>query len=98
MGVRVSFLEEAAKSGTGAGDSEANAPRGVLVPSSAIVERDGRSLVFTIDGDHARTVPVTAGQTHGDLRLVEGLTSGMRVVKAPPAEMTDGARVVVNKQ
>jgi RND family efflux transporter MFP subunit len=100
MGVRVSFLEEAAKStdaATGGSQSPAG-PRGLLVPSGAIVERDGRSMVFTIEGDHAHATPVTPGQTYGDLRQVEGLPSGARVVKAPPAEMTDGARIVVNKQ
>jgi HlyD family secretion protein len=95
MGVRVSFLEEPAKKN----DSQAaEPPAGVLVPTSAIVDRDGHSTVFTIDGDHAKAVMVTAGQTYGDLRLVQGLTSGTRVVRAPPSEMKDGARVSVNKQ
>jgi len=95
MGVRVSFLEEAAKKN----DSDASGPpAGVLVPTSAIVDRDGHSTVFTIDRDHAKAVTVTAGQTYGDLRLVQGLTSGTRVVRAPPSEMKDGARVSVNKQ
>jgi HlyD family secretion protein len=100
MGVRVSFLEEAAKSADAAagGTQSPAGPRGLLVPSGAIVERDGRSMVFTIEGDHAHASPVTPGQTYRDLREVEGLASGARVVKAPPAEMTDGARIVVNKQ
>ena len=99
MGVRVSFLEEAPKSGGAeAGSPSPATPRGLLVPSGAIVERDGRSMVFIIEGDHARAASVTPGQTYGDLRQVEGLTSGARVVRAPPAEMTDGARVVVHKQ
>ena len=63
----------------------------------AIVERDGHSIVFTIEGDHAHATPVTPGQTYGDSRLVEGLASGARVVRAPPAEMADGARIVINK-
>ena len=96
MGVRVSFLEEAQKKD--ASEADAGPPKGVLVPSAAIVEHDGHSIVFTIDGDHARAVTVTPGQTYGDLRLVQGLTSGTRVVRTPPSDMTDGARVVVNKQ
>jgi RND family efflux transporter MFP subunit len=92
MGVRVSFLEEAAKAGSDHG------PHGLLVPSGAIVERSGRSMVFTIEADHAHATPVTPGQTYGDLRVVEGLASGTQVVRAPPAEMNDGARVVVKKQ
>ena len=98
MGVRVSFLEEAAKSGAEAGSQAAAPPRGLMVPAGAIVERDGRSIVFTIESDHAHATPVTPGQTYGDLRQVEGLTSGARLVRAPPADMQDGARIVVNKQ
>jgi RND family efflux transporter MFP subunit len=94
MGVRVSFLEEAAKNGAAEGAPSA-APHGVLVPSGAIVERDGRSMVFTIDGEHAHATPVSPGQTYGDLRLVDGLASGTRVVRAPPSDMTDGTRVTV---
>ena len=97
MGVRVSFLEEAAKNGAEAGAQAAAVPRGLVVPAGAIVERDGRSVVFTIEGDHAHASPVTPGQTYGDLRQVEGLTTGARVVRAPPADMQDGARIVVNK-
>jgi RND family efflux transporter MFP subunit len=93
MGVRVSFLEESAKSGS----TEESRPRGVLVPTGAIVERDGHSAVFLIDGNHVHALTVTAGQTYGDLRLVEGLASGARVVRAPPADMTDGARVTVKQ-
>jgi RND family efflux transporter MFP subunit len=93
MGVRVSFLEEAAKTS----GSDESRPRGVLVPAGAIVERGGHSTVFVIDGDHAHAVTVTAGQSYGDLRLVDGVSSGARVVRVPPADMMDGARVVVSK-
>ncbi|MGH8042447.1 MAG: efflux RND transporter periplasmic adaptor subunit [Rudaea sp.] len=88
MGVRVSFLEEAKKTG-------AVVPQGVLVPASAIVQRDGKSGVFVIDGDRAQLHVVTPGQTYSDLRLVEGIAAGTRVVKQPPADMNDGAKVAV---
>jgi RND family efflux transporter MFP subunit len=86
MGVRVSFLEEAKKSG-------AVIPKGVLVPASAVVQHDGKSAVFAIEADRARLKTVTPGQTYGDLRLVEGIAAGTRVVKQPPAEMNDGAKL-----
>lgn len=103
MGVRVSFLEQAAQqdgSSEGGSRGAAAPPRGVLVPTAAIVERDGHSVVFRIDDNRAHAIPVTAGQTYTDLRLVEGLPSGTRVVRSPPADMADGARIVVqtNKQ
>jgi RND family efflux transporter MFP subunit len=89
MGARVSFFEEAPKT------ANAPPPKGVLVPASAIVKRDGKDAVFAIDADRARAKPVTTGQAYSDLRLVEGIAAGTRVVKQPPADMADGATVVI---
>ncbi len=86
MGVRVSFLESKKM-------TTAVPMKGVLVPASAIVTRDGKSVVFAVSGEHARQRPVAPGQTHGDLRLVEGITAGTQVVKQPPADLKDGSRV-----
>jgi len=88
MGVRVSFLEEAKK-------ADAPPPKGVLVPATAIVQRDGKNVVFALDNDRARLKPVTPGRTYNDLRLVEGIGSGTKVVKQPQAEMADGAKVEI---
>lgn len=93
MGVRVSFLEAERRVEAVA----AEPPKGVLVPSGSIVQRDGRSIVFAIEGDRVRAQPVTAGQAYGDLRLVEGLAAGARVVSEPPADLRDGARVALKK-
>src|SRR3984885_12303435 len=107
MGVRVSFLEAPAErnshgAGAGAGAGAAGAknapPPGVLVPSSAIVERGGKSVVFTIDGTRARMRPVSAGQTYGDLRLVDGIPAGTTLVRSPPAPMNDDAAIVIARQ
>jgi len=96
MGVRVSFLEETAR-GPAAGQAQAASLQGVLVPASAIVQRGGGSVVFAIEGDRAHRRSVTPGQTFGDLRLAAGIDSGTRVVRTPPPDMQDGARVVVRK-
>ena len=88
MGVRVSFLEQASR-------VAAAAPKGVLVPASAVVQRDGRNTVFEIEGGRARARAVMAGENFGDLRLVEGIGAGVRVVREPPAAMPDGARLTV---
>jgi hypothetical protein len=93
MGVRVSFLED-----TGArGSAPAPALKGVLVPASAIVERGGKSVVFAIDGDRVHEQAVSAGPSFGDLRLIEGIAAGTRVVRTPPADMHDHARVRLQK-
>jgi len=85
--VRVSFLEGAS--------TRSRPPEGVLVPSAAIVERDGRSVVFAIDGTHAHSQPVTAGQTYGDLRLVSGIAEGTHLVRNPPERLHDGDAIVL---
>ena len=98
MGVRVSFLEQPSeRSSHGAGAAGAP-PQGVLVPAAAIVERDGKSVVFAIDGTHVRARPVSAGQSFGDLRLVDGIAAGTHLGRSPPQPMNDGAAIVIAKQ
>jgi len=87
MGIRVSFYESTPQ-------NPQQAPKGVLVPASAIVQRDGQTVVFVINGDAAQRHVVTAGAGYGDLRLIEtGLDNGARVVRAPPANLQDGMRI-----
>lgn len=89
MGVRVSFFEDKA-------DQKAAPIKGVLVPSGAVVERNGHNVVFRVQDGRAHTQTVTAGQTYGDLRLVSaGLTVGDHVVQDPPPNLSDGSRVKV---
>ena len=97
MGVRLSFLARAPKKDASGVVAEADesVPEGVLVPGSAIVERHATNVVFAIDRGHVRERPVVPEQTYGDLRFVGGIANGERVVKVPPAEMNDGARIVI---
>ena len=90
MGARVSFLEE--KRDTPA---LSESPKGLLLPASAVVERDGRSVVFAIVGDHVSMKPVVPGRNMGELRLVEGIDTGSRFVREPPAELGDGSHVAL---
>lgn len=93
MGVRVSFLDAA----DGAAAKAPAPPKGVLVPAGSIVQQGGKNIVFVLDGGRAKARTVTPGQNVGDLRLVEGIAAGTRIVRAPPAQMADGARVEVKK-
>lgn len=86
MGVRVSFLQAAQP-------AAAAAPSGVLVPATALLQRDGQASLFIIDGHQARLVKVTPRGNQGDMRLVEGVAAGAQVVIAPPADLADGATV-----
>lgn len=88
MGARVSFMQDVT---TAAGSAEL--PKGVLLPASAIVQRGGKSVVFVVDDKRVSARPVVPGQSRGDLRLVEGVAPAARIVRVPPAEMNDGAKV-----
>ena len=94
MGVRVSFLQSASAEASGA--AAASLPAGtVWVPASAVVQRDGRPVVFVVEGGKAHQQPVTPGTSAGDLRAVQGIASGAAVVQSPPARLNDGSRVAV---
>ena len=93
MGVRVSFLE--AKPAV-----TAQAPKGVLVPSKAIVKRDGGDSVFIVaDGKAHRQSVQPAAQDFGDLRLIPAsVNAGDNVVVSPPEDLHDGSDVSVQTQ
>jgi RND family efflux transporter MFP subunit len=94
MGVRVSFLEKAAPV------EAANAPKpGVLVPATAIANRNGTPVVFVVVGDHLSQREVTLGRSLADDREVTaGLADGDTVVLNPNDKLADAARVTVTKQ
>jgi RND family efflux transporter MFP subunit len=93
MGVSVSFLEQGEQPGAVA----AATATGVFVPRSAVVQRDGRSVVFVIEGTHARQQAVRADAPSGELRAVEGIDAGAQVVRQPPPGLHDGATIVLQK-
>ena len=92
MGVRVSFLEVKPQ-------ASAQAPQGVLVPATAIVRRDGHSVVFVVEDGHARQRTVNPpGQAYGELRLLPAAVKpGDSVVVSPPAGLRDGSDVQMKK-
>jgi RND family efflux transporter MFP subunit len=90
MGVRVSF-----QSKQSAGEPP---PKGVLVPASSIVQRDGKSVVFVVDGDSVHAQTVSAGQSFGDLKLVQEVAAGAHLVRTPPEQMGNGARITAKQE
>lgn len=89
MSAKVSFLTKPAT---------AEDQRSVIaVNPKAIVERDGKPVVFRLTGETVEAVPVTRGRKIGDVQEVTGtaLKSGERVVLSPADALKAGARVVV---
>jgi HlyD family secretion protein len=92
MGVRVSFLEEK-KPG---GEQAPAAPRGVLIPASALRTENGGDVVYVIEHDHAQRRAVTlGGSTGSDRQVLSGLVPGDSVIADPGAQLKDGAAVTV---
>jgi len=88
MGVRVSFLEKK--------DANRKPLPGVLVPKSAIVQRDGKDVVFVVKDGRAERTAVTTGADFSDLKQVtQGLNASAEVVTTPPADLKDGEKVQV---
>ncbi len=89
MSAKVSFLskpiDEAALG---------QAPKRVI-PSDALVERDGRRVVLTVEKETVKAVPVVVKgpAASGLLEISDGPSPGVQVVRAPAAELRDGSRV-----
>lgn len=68
------------------------------VQAGAVVERDGRPVVFVVKDDVVHAVPVTRGRRIGELVAIGGVKSGDTVVLAPDAKLKDGTKVTVAKK
>jgi multidrug efflux pump subunit AcrA (membrane-fusion protein) len=88
MSARVSFLSAEL-------DLDAvKEPPKKIVPESAVTERAGGKVVFVIEGDQVRMMPVKLGASFaGGFEVIQGPRAGTRLVKSPPATLADGQRV-----
>ncbi len=68
----------------------------VTVPKEAITMRDGKPVVFQIEDNKVRLLPVTTGaDLHGQVIVVSGLTGSETVVNNPSQKLKDGDAVKV---
>ncbi|HVV83260.1 MAG TPA: efflux RND transporter periplasmic adaptor subunit [Kofleriaceae bacterium] len=88
MAARVSFLSAELD------EKDLKQPPKLIVPTEAVVQRDGQTVVFVVDDDTARRTPVqVGGPFSGGLELITPLPVGAKVVLAPPASLHDGDSV-----
>jgi HlyD family secretion protein len=88
MSARTSFLTAAL------GKEQLQAAAKKVVPGAALVERSGAQVVFVIDDDKVRMVPVKLGAAMGSsFELLEGPAEGARLVANPPAVLQDGQAI-----
>jgi hypothetical protein len=89
--VRVSFLEEKKAAPV------AEAPRGALLPTSAVRAEGSRDVVYIVQDNTARERTVTLGGTMGDSRQVlSGVSVGDTVITDPAPTLKDGSAVTVS--
>jgi RND family efflux transporter MFP subunit len=87
MSVKVGFRE--------VGGSGSVAGRTVIVPKTAVQQRDGRDVVLLVQSGRAERRAVTVSKTLLDeVEISAGVAAGERVVVDWPTGLTDGAAVV----
>jgi HlyD family secretion protein len=92
MSCNVTFLEPQ-KPTQSAG---ATPQRVITVSKEAVVTRDGRSVVFAIENNKVRSLPVTTGaDLHGQVIVKQGLAGSETLVNNPPQKLKDGDSVKV---
>jgi RND family efflux transporter MFP subunit len=63
---------------------------------SALIDRNGNTFAYLLDGNRVRETPVRVGATFGDMvEILSGLKAGDRVVVTPPKGLKDGSRIKV---
>jgi RND family efflux transporter MFP subunit len=68
-----------------------------VVPRDAVTERDGKPVVFLVDGQRASRREVALGVGDDDVvEIREGVSPGQRVVVRGLETLTDGAKVRVS--
>jgi HlyD family secretion protein len=88
MAARVSFLDSPLD------ERKLKEPPKRIVPGSAVADRAGAKVVFTLDAGRARMVPVTLGPSFGDgFELVDGPSPGTKLVSDPPPNLGDGQAI-----
>jgi HlyD family secretion protein len=76
----------------------AKAPTGAIVPTSAVVDRNGKKVVFVAFNDKAvmREVHIINPRSGG--YLVDGLVGGENVITGPAETLKDGDRIKIKGQ
>jgi len=63
---------------------------------SALIDRNGRTFAYLLEGNRVRETPVRVGAKFGDMvEILSGLKAGDRVVVTPPKGLKDGSRIKV---
>jgi RND family efflux transporter MFP subunit len=90
MGAKVLFLTKPS------GQNSMQEKPFLAVSSTAVVERNGRQVVFRVNGNIASATAVTTGRQAGSfIEIKEGLTPGEKVIDNVGDDVSDGVKVKV---
>jgi RND family efflux transporter MFP subunit len=88
MSARVSFLPVRSEL------ESAPPSTAMVVKSEAVTQRDGRTVVFKVQGNYARQTLVTVGRQLNNVKeILSGLAVGDRVILSPPGGLKDGDKI-----
>lgn len=93
MNATVNFLPHEAGS-----KSASTQPSGVLVPTAAVRDHDGKKTVFIAYDGRATMREVRIRSTRSSGYLVEGLTGGEDVITSGPPDLKDGDKIKIKGQ
>jgi multidrug efflux pump subunit AcrA (membrane-fusion protein) len=66
---------------------------------SALIDRNGKTIAYLLEGNRVRETPIKVGKTFGDMvEILSGLKAGDRIVVTPPKRLKDGSRIKVAEQ
>ncbi len=86
MSLKVLFLKDSAQVDT-------SGPK-LTVPAAAVITRNGKKVVFVIQGDQITTTPVVLGEAVGSgIEVKSGLKDGDKVVLSPADKLKNGMKV-----
>ena len=85
MAARVSFLDAPLD------ENKLSEPPKKIVPASAVADRAGAKVVFTLDSGRVRMVPISLGAPFGGgFELLDGPSPGTKIVSDPAPTLGDG--------
>ncbi|GED34577.1 efflux RND transporter periplasmic adaptor subunit [Brevibacillus centrosporus] len=76
---------------------QGQAEQGTKVPSTAVLQKDGKQYIYTVDNDVVHQVEVTVSGTNGDWATVAaGVNDNDQVVLNPTDKLAEGTKVIAN--
>jgi RND family efflux transporter MFP subunit len=90
MAAKILFMREALN------ESELNTVQYLVVPESAIANRNGKQVVYIVREDKTIEIPIQTGKVLGDfVEIKSGLSTGDKVIENVNEEIKDGVKVKI---